>query len=42
MPRREVLQRLAAGLVLDDDVLRDQLAQVVEARLRSPAAALAP
>src|SRR3954447_17110349 len=36
---REVLQRLAAGLVLDDDVLRDQLAQVVQAGLGVLAAA---
>src|SRR6187200_243865 len=38
-PRREVLQRLAAGLVLYDDVLGEQLAQVVEAGLRVLAAA---
>src|SRR4051794_27708393 len=36
---REVVERLAAGLVLDDDVLGDELAQVGEAGLRVLAAA---
>src|SRR5919206_643157 len=37
--RGEVVERLAARLVLDDDVLGDELAQVVEARLRALPAA---
>src|SRR3954454_2121921 len=36
--RREVVERLTAGLVLDDDVLGDELAQVAEAGLRVLAA----